>query len=479
MHEVINLSCSQRSGHLLTHLYNEQELHIPYSKTAQLTHSNEVFLWPIRSQGKSNYYPRSINFEFDGGFGFLSKYEYHEPKVDLSKLEIAPQSTSARIDKNEFQQKLDAGATTDRSLLNLENTKFWTDYNKLIYRPSLLVELENYQHPLGTHRHFQKSTFKDYQYGEPELKLVYDAAEDTFRKQLEGLDNIQGINFFTEVDNGWGGFTNELIVQLKDEYFNNGVNSKYNLWCYGLLSAQENVLTRIKSVVELSKSSTLFFPILPVGQNLFLNQNFNAASLWHQSAVQSLFVNSIWDLNCQNESPVRMAEIEANVHQGFSKRNIVNEISLVEQKKAELGFGIVQDVDINMYLAGTPETPTAILDDRLDLGFTSGGTRIIGRKSVISTEQLDEDANIYVSSTMDHVTKLDTFPDILDKKYRVEFGQTGEFKETLKNYQNIIKRVRLPAHLDIIGDRSELIEDISVLIEEYTTGYESESDWDE
>lgn len=480
MQEVISLSCSQRSNHLLTHLYNEQESHIPYSKTAKLSHSNEVFLWPVRAGGKSNYYPRSINIEYAGGFGFLGRYEYHEPKIDLSSLEIAPQSTSARIEKNDYQQKLDAGATTDSSLLNVENTKYWTDYNKLIYRPDSLVELENFQHPHGTHKHFQKSTFRDFHYGDNELKLVYDACEDTFRKNLEGLDNIQGISFFTEIDTAWGGFTNELIVQLRDEYFNNGVNSKYNLWTYGLCSPQENPLTRIKSVVELAKSSTLLFPLSHIGDNSFLTGEFNKSSLWHQGAIHSLFVNSIWGLNCQIESPVRMAEIEANVHQGFSKRNIVNEIALAEQKKPDLSFGIVQDVNImDMYLGQQAEKPPKTAD-RLDLGITTDSSRRIGKKAIVAKSHLDVgDSQLYVCPSMSHITKLDTFPSIIDKDYQVEFGQSGEFKDILKNYQAIIKRVRLPAHLDIIGDKAELIEDISTLMEEYTTGYEDESDWDD
>lgn len=484
MHEVISLSCSQRSGHILTHLYNEQESHIPYSKNAKLTHSNEVFLWPVRAGGKTNYYPRSINFEYSGGFGSLSRYEYHEPKVNLSKFEGVHLTSKSRVEKNEFQQKLDSGSPLDNSLLNVNNTKYWTDYNKLIYKPLSLVELENFQHPEGSHKYFPKLTFLSYQHGEEEFKLLFDICDDAFRKNLEGLDNIQGINFFSEVDNAWGGFTNEMITLLRDEYFNNGVNSKYNLWCYGLLSAKENPLTRIKSIVELSKVSTLFIPLKPIENSTFL-KNFESTSPWHQGAAQSLFVDSIWGLNSQLENPVRMSEIEANILQSFSQRNIVNEVSLTEDKRQTAdqkeSFGIVSDVNImDMYLNKSSHGANAKTDESLSLGFsTPGSSKKIGKTAIISKSRFDSDENVYVNPSIDHITKLDSFPSIIDKQYKVEFGQSSELKDTLKEYRKLIQRVRLPAHLDIVGEKAELIEDISTLIEEYTTGYEDESDWDE
>lgn len=483
MHEVISLSCSQRSGHILTQLYNEQESHIPYSKNAKLAHSNEVFLWPVKAGARTNYYPRSINFEYSGGFGFLSRYEYHEPKTDLSKLEGLHLSASSRIEKNEFQLRLDAGSATESGLLDVGNTKYWTDYNKLIYRPSSLVELDNYQHPDGTHRHFPKLSFQDYHLGQEEFKLFYDVCDDTFRKNLEGLDNIQGINFFSEVDNAWGAFVNEMMVMLRDEFFNNGVSSKHNLWCYGLMSNQETLLTRIKSIVELSKSSTLLFPLAPAAQSSLLTDKFDRSSLWHQGAVHSLFVDSIWGLNCQVKNPVRMAEIEAAIVEGYSQRNIVNDISLKLVLSSKSEFGLVSDVNImDMYLGANKADAGGSSDDRLNLGFEKVvGAKQIGKTSIVSKTQLEQetDSRVYVNDTMDHITKLDSFPSIIDKDYQVEFGQNSGLKDTLKQYRTYVQRVRHPNHLKIIGEKSELIEDISTLIEEYTVGYEDESDWDE
>lgn len=486
MQEVISFSCSDASGHLVTQLYNVQESHIPYTKSKRLEHQNDVFLWPVRANGKANYYPRSINVEYSGGYGFLSKYEYHERKVDTLSLKNVVVTAKDRVKKNEFQQILDTGAAPDSSLLDEGNTAYWTDYNKLIYRPSSLLEVKTFMHPDGENKHFKRQTFSDYPKGESEFKELQDDIEDTFRKSLEALDNIQGVNFFSETDNGWGGFTNELIVTLKDEYFNNGVNSKYNLWCYGLLGAEakrESMLTRIRSFVEFSKNSTLFFPLLLEDQSSsLLNDSFDIANKWHRGAVQSMFVNSLWSLNCQAENPVRMAEIEANLVGGYSKRTVVNEIYI--KKNEETTDGNVADVADYGFVSMNPEDMYGFAQEQkkpteIRLGMTADEkAKVLSHAKVLPNAEDGQEA--YVSPSMNEITDLDTFPQILTTSdLHTEFAQTVALRNTIKGYRKIIERVRAPAHLELIGDRGELIEDLSLLLEEYTVGYQSESDSDE
>lgn len=467
MHEVVSISSSQASGHLLTQLYNVQELHIPYSKNAKLFHLNEVFLNVFRSNGKASYSPRAITCEYAGGYGYLGKFEHHEPQTNIDALNI-PVKKVERVAKNEYQQKLDAGGQTDSSMLHTENTKYWTDYNKLIYRPSSLLELENYVHP-GHHKHFQKLLFKDYHIGAAEYKESQDDVEDTFRKFLESLDMIQGVNFFSELDSAWGGFTNEMLIQLKDEYFNNGVSSKYNLWVYGITSPKENVLTRIKSFVEFSNNSTLFFPLdLQPQSSSLLQDTFNMESQWHRGAVESVFVNSLWGLNNQVESPIRMAEIEDNVLRGYNKRNVVNEIKIHAEKEPASEEALMQ-----MYY-GNLET-TVPKNAYIDLGFTNTDDKTFGRLYV-TMDNAELDGTVYQNKFMDEITKLETFPKIMEGKFYTEFGQTKALRDTLKGYRKIIERVRLATHLEIIGEKAELVEDLSNLIEEYTTGYEDDSE---
>lgn len=491
MHEVVSLSCSHASSHLLTHLYNVQETHIPYAKNAKLSHSNSVFLWPVKAGARCNYYPRSLNIELAGGYGYLGKYEFKDPKVDLaafgSEVEVRKQD---RVEKNDFQRLLDAGARPDGALLNTANTSYWTDYNKLVYRPASLLQLENYVHPMGNHKHFQKLLFKEYNVGEEEFALLFDAVDDSFRKNLEALDMIQGINFVSEVDNAWGGFTNEMMVQLKDEYFNNGANSKHNLWCYGLLAQKPNMLTRIKSIVEFSKNSSLFMPLsLPHQQTSLLSPEFDISSLWHRAAVYALFVNLIWGLNCQLELPVRMAEIEANLLRGFDRRNIVNEIRIEETEKQESPdqfgqkqespdqFGLVADANImDMYLGQGQNANEK--QKYINLGI-SDEAKAIGRKATVAKLQDPEsEGNHYVNPYIDEIVDVDTTPPIFSKSFSTTFGQNVSLKDTLKEYRKVIQRVRLPQHLQVIGDKAELVEDLSQLIDEYTLDYEDESDYE-
>lgn len=475
MHEVITFSASQSAGHLLTHLYNVQELHIPYSKDTVLSHSNDVFLWPLRVNGRSNYYPRSLNFELDGGYGFLGKYEFHEPKLDISSIGDVSVTQKARVEKNEYQQMLDSGKQTDSSLLNKTNTTYWSDYNKLVYRPSSLLEVENYVHPMGNHKHFQKLLFKDFNVGEEEFKPLFDEVEDTFRKNLEALDMIQGVNFVSEVDSAWGGFTSEMLVQLKDEYFNNGANSKHNIWTYGLVAQEPNLLTRIKSFVEFSKNSSLFIPLCLNKQNsALLSTDFDPSCLWHSAAVQATFVNLIWGLNSQMNLPVRMAEIEAGIVMGFDRRNIVNEIRIEEHKKKGDEFGLVSDVNIMDAYMGLSQPEG---QNYVSLGISEEAKRI-GKKTIISQERTETDDTQYVNPYIDEISKVDSTPAVIEKSVQTSFGQNVALKDLVKQYRKVIERVRLPQHLQVIGDKAELIEDLSVLIEEYTLDYEDESDFE-
>lgn len=496
MHEVINFSCSQAAGHLITQLYNVQESHLPYSRNKTLTHKNDVFLVPRRVKGKTKYYPRSINIEFQGGFGYLGRHAYHESPVSPDSYTDVEIKQQQRQIKNEFQVNLDAGKPVDASLLSTENTKYWTDYNKLIYRPESLVSLNGFSHPEGTHKNFPRLRFDTFHVGEEEFKALSEEIDDFFRKNLEQLDQIQGVSFFSECDSGWAGFTSEMMVFLRDEYFGNGVSSKYNLWTYGLMGAgpkplkTDTLLTRIRAVTEFAANSTLFIPISAAeSAEAFLKDSYDSTRLWHKGAVQSMFVNSLWGLNCQVESPVSMATIENNLLRGNSNRNIVNDVCLTQAPQEPSGpdFGIVSDANIlDMYLNGGVqplEKPQAKI---LNLGLTRGAGEHVYSKGVISETmpelgKTDLITDFYVNRYMSEITETTSFPDILDPgcQFDAEFSQTTALKPLLKDYRKVVERVRYPQHMNILGDKAEVIEGLSALIEEYTAGYSDESDFDD
>lgn len=484
MHEVINLSCSHSAGHLLTQLYNVQESHIPYSKAAKLNHDNDVFLTSTRVNGRANYHPRSINFEFSGGYGFLSKFEYSESKVKVEDFDNV--LAQERLTKNEYQATLDSSGKTTAAMLNTDNTSHWTDYNRLIYKPKSLMELPNYKHPDGQHKHFPRLKFDSYTIGQEEFIPLRDEIDDGFRKFLETLDQIQGVSFFTETDSAWGGFTNEMIMFLRDEYFNGGNKSKYNFWTYGLQSLSKpstlNMLNRIKATSEFATNCTLFIPMnTPTQSSGFFNDTYNPTNLWHREAVNALFVNSLWGLNSQLEYQANMATLEDSLLRTNHNRNIVNELRIC-QKNQEDFFGLVQNVDIMaMYYSGAAAAKSS---SELSLGhdeWSSG--EAFSRISIGSKEPEQEstrNTTFFQNHFIDEITSLDTFPQILKQGggFSTDFQQTGAYKQTLKNYKKVIEKVKLPQHLEIIGDKAELIESISLLVEEYSCGYSDESDYE-
>lgn len=475
MHEVISIQCSHEAGHTLASLYNVQESHIPYSRNALLTHSNDVFLWPIKVRDRNNYFPRTIHFELSGGYGALGKHQFHEPKVDIQLFDQVEVIKKTQTLKSEYQKRLDEGLKTDSSMLNKENTGHWTDYSRLIYKPQALMEVGDFLHPTGEHRHFSRLKFDSFSSGVQAYKDKRDEIDDVFRLYLEGLDLLQGVNFFTGLDNAWAGYTFEMITDITDEYFNNGVANKHCIWVYGLLSSKESILNRIKGIVELSKSLTMLIPLATPRSGTVFTGEYDPSNSWHVGAVRSGVVNSLWGLNSQIENPVRMAEMEANMLRGVDRRNIVNDVSFTTSTGDQSGHGVFADVDIlQMYLSGGPET-AATQSASLALGETHGS--VLG--SCGATKEASE-SDAYVNKYLLEFSSIDTFPEILKNEFaQVTFRQTSGLKDLLKRYRATVQRAR-GLHFDtILGDRSELVEDISALVDEYTVGYEDESDWDD
>ncbi|KAG7192553.1 mtDNA inheritance, partitioning of the mitochondrial organelle [Scheffersomyces spartinae] len=512
MSEVINVSSGPSSNHVLTHLYNVQESHIPYKRTDQIEYKNQTFMTAFKKKnGSVDYSPRALLFDFRDGLGSLNKYEYHEKKPTISNFDpIHIIYTGRKVEKNEYQLGLDQGTKVTGELLSSTNTKYWADYNKLIYQPYSLCTLENWELPsdssnssdssnFGSHKHFHNKKYSLYNQGVEEFEENPDEGLENFRKLLENVDSFQGVNLFTELDSAWGGFTHELIVQLRDEYFNS--NSKKQIWCWSLSSATykpklNHLLSRIQTFIELAMSSSVFIP-LNVDTNSLMLSNLDSISPWQVSSTYAIIINSLWDLNSKLKDSVDMATLEDGLLRGSnSKRNIVNEFQLkqiVRKPKPKANqFGIM-DVDLSAYyqtgsittVGSTTETVEA--PSSIDFSYCSGPSRAeyFSSNYIVPTNDQDlgpieENAltNIYHDDSIGQIGNIDTFPKSiytvpLSDTY-VKFGINNSLKEELKTYRKIIKGLRRDT--EVIEDKAELIETISDFIDEYTTGYEDESD---
>ncbi|CUM64276.1 uncharacterized protein PRCAT00001874001 [Priceomyces carsonii] len=496
MYEVINVSLSQRSNHVSTHLYNNQESHIPYKRNAEVKYDNLIFLSALKNKnGTTNYSPRAIIYDLNGGLGSLGKYEYHEPKSNIS-ISNDQVIRNHIIEKNDYQINLDKGMSKP-NLLNVENTKYWTDYNKLIYRPKSLNELQNWKlvpgKCFGVEKHISQIEFCEFRQGQSEYKNELENNIDLFRSYLEECDLLQGVSLMTETDSAWGGFTNELILSLKDEYFNNGSNSKYNIWTYGLLSFDfkldsRGLCSRISSIVELSKNSSLFFPMNLDPSSSLLDKHFVPESLWHSSSIPSIFVDSIWGLNNKLQGPQRMSLIEDNLLRGDVNRNIINEIAIrsASYENDVQMSPTKENVDINVAIDAYYSKKTLTTKPSADLSLTSADDAKYFVKNfvilqdealkarILSAVELTP-CNTYEHSKLNDITNTDTFPKTLSaNNYYVEFNINSNLRKLMKSYHNIVSRSKYFDQL--CDDKSELVEDICMLVDEYTIGYDLSDD---
>ncbi|RLV94964.1 Protein DML1 [Spathaspora sp. JA1] len=478
MGEIITVSLSQFSGHVTTHLYNAQEALIPYKPNIKLTHDLSTFL--LRTppgSGGVTYTPRALIYDLRGGFGALNKYEYHET---ITSLTSHVQINSNPIPKSEYQIKLDSGEPLTK--LTTNNTKYWSDYNRLIYSPKSLHSISSYEYDTkqGHHYRYPRMSFDTFDKGVEDFKESFE--DDEFRHFLEKCDLFTGLQVFTDLESGWAGYTSQWLTEITDEYFN-----KVDVWTFAQTSTADNntkagvSLNRIKGVVELYKSSSLLFPMLEHVESPLVQ--YDQESLWHRSALHSTFINSLWGLLNQVENRETMSSIQG----ALTGRKIVNEIKLIATDSTNNGgaeTAISDVIDINAYYSNPPQANTHT-DTTVFLGIQQNNSDKYFSNNRIVTKDYIEDMqekptpNIYINDNISNILKQDSFPDdiLAFTKFHTEFNIHPGLHEQLKGYRQIVSRTNHPELIKIIEDRGELVEDISSLMEEYRWGeYDSDDD---
>ncbi|KAI5961638.1 DML1 [Candida pseudojiufengensis] len=460
--EIFNLSYGQYSNNTLTHLYNYQESLIPYTKETKLTNDLNVFLYRSKQNDKSiNYYPRAIIYELRGGLGSLNKYEYSE-NIPAYDMQIINKPTTTT--KNEYQRNLDISGESNSNLLNTTNTKYWTDFNKLIYNPKSIITTPNYMHnykDYGTHYNFPNLKFDIFENGVEEFRNCEFETEDNFRYWIEKCDFLQGLQINTSISDSWGGFTNSMIEFLQDEFFNN----KGNFWIFGdiqTVSKQSTTkISEIKTFLECFKNSTLFFPLKLDLNSSILNLDKN--SIWQTSCISSIFINSIWGLNNSIDDPINMSTLSNLITKDDENRKIINEIKIIND--GNLGDIDYTTIDLNNF------------EPNINLGIsttTNNDTKYYSKNIITSNIDMDIDnTNIFNNPTITNILDVDTFPKVLKTKdFHTEFNVNSNLKNLLKENKKFIQRVR-NLNIDV---RDELIDDISNLISIYSSGFESEDE---
>lgn len=403
MHEIIHISLSAQANHLTSHFYNAQGSYFVFDdsqiNTTSFVDPNGLFRLGLGTDNRTRTFtPRSLIWDMRGGFGALKKsnplynYDNHASTAEINvwNQRSAPSSrpnedTSSdgivqlkenRVEISDYQKALDAGNPSS-SLLNTSNTRYWSDYINMYFKPRLSFhtlpdwEYDPLNAPLGQPRGSnagpEARKFVSYETGVEEYRVVNALGddstyiEDTLRPLIEECDSISGLNFFTEMDTAWGSFTAKVIEEFREDYVtkspifvyaicdNELTADKYSFDSRGRLlnrlvnttnsgkekETKQQAVSRIKTLTSLASSASLVIPISKPKNVSKQLKNYDPYSLWHSGALLSLPVETMSVLsNLRENKRIPMQQILDALQNG-SNRNIVSNIesTIVRPKK--------------------------------------------------------------------------------------------------------------------------------------------------
>lgn len=488
MQEVINISLSQRSNHLITHFYNAQESYLDYTKSVTKADNNpNVFFKPTLSRDQStvNYNPRALIWDLKGGFGALGQFEYFETEQgnDGDHDDEWKGRTEAlerqRIPKSSYQKALDNGGNVPQ--LDTASTRYWTDYSRVLYEPNTYNELTNWEvdpvrYPRGRLSLGQEREFVDYGVGVEEWKKNYigvDFLEDKYRVSLEACDALNGVNIVSDIDSAWGGFTGEMIHDIRDDY-----NPKSSIFTWGIFNGKrldklsnKEILSRIRTFLELQRSSSLFVPIATpsyIPEDL----NIDKSSMWETAALQSLVFESFQTINSQRDHGVNFNAIEDNLTLG-SQRRIV---SKVEASIGEYTFDFSSEFFTKVK---DPHVFAKSIVNRPPKTSSENDINVI-TNSLESSSSIKENTKIDRTHT-NYSSKIafgtpDSFPSTLvqpSDKVTATMGITTSPRKSLFEMKVFVSKFVRD------DDRENMIQELGTLAEEYEHGWNDSDDSDD
>ncbi|CAO3655803.1 unnamed protein product [Mucor hiemalis] len=397
MREIITLQLGSIANHVGTHFWNSQEEYFNYgASNAKADELNQDVLYRSgeTSTGISTYTPRALIYDLKGGFGSMQKYNKLFASGDDGSNNTWDQGLN-RIDrsvpKSQYQHELDRMEAENDPNVNLnvlqqldQSVNNWSDYNRIYYHPRSI-------NPIVTHQMDNEITpFDSYTIGREayrENEKEMDIFEDNFRFFVEECDSLQGFQIFTDVDDGFGGFTEGLLNNIRDEFL------KTPIMTYGLSDShaqyrtdrhkQKIILNRALGITRLAELSSIFVPIYTptkaavdkAGLSPYLN--FNEYSRYHTSAMIAAAIET-------NTLPYRLKHNPITMADTVSKLNWVRSTSL-----ASLSFTVPLPILQNGYIS-TVETfknknqlrPTLDLLDRVTKGSLSQKVDVYGETIV-------------------------------------------------------------------------------------------------
>ncbi|KAI8329579.1 tubulin domain-containing protein [Blakeslea trispora] len=332
MREIITLQLGSIANHVGTHFWNAQEEYFSRSTEGDEIDHQVLYRQGETANGQATYAPRTLIYDLKGGFGSMQKYNKlfggdlaDDPDV---LWEQGIHRINRTLSKSKYQQELDRMETEndvqmDPHVLDQldDSVNNWSDYNRIYYHPRSI-------NPIVTHQMDNDLTpFDNYTIGRQayvENEKETEIFEENFRFFVEECDSLQGFQILTDVDDGFGGFTEGLLHNIRDEF------AKTPVLTFGLSDSfaqhrterhkQKICLNRSLSLSRLSELSSLYVPIYTPTQKsaqqsgLSALVQLNELSRYHTSAIIAAAIET-------NSLPYRLKQNPATLADTIGRLN--------------------------------------------------------------------------------------------------------------------------------------------------------------
>lgn len=473
MQEVVTVSVSQRANHLTTQFFNCQEENL-YKSTPDNGLDPSIFLYPsIDKIAKSaSYYPRALLWDAKYGNGSLGTYQYETESEDYHFNNHATETENnhqivaiqKRINQSEYQKALDGN--TPLPQLNKENTKYWSDYSRLVYQPYSFNCLQNWYHDtenpnIPDFKGLKTQRFTNYEQGVNEWKDCQDDFNDEhLRTALERCDSLQGFNLVTDMNTAWGTFSMSLLQDLRDEM------PKTTIFTWGFF--ESDILTRGKQSIDnkyqvknsilssifAMKECDLFFPLYSDPQLSNWEMGGQTCELF--DAVNSVLANK------DQKKRKHMTYFVDCLTDGEPKRNMV---SKMVNDDRNMDYSYVSRV--------TPykKRGLAASKDYYEFSYLNirRGTTSKEQEPKDTTTKKDAYRNVETTAYCPSSTIPDQFKE--NTTYSLKLSSSEKNRDLYKHWSDYVSR-----YFRYDDEREELKDDLENLISAYEYGWYSDED---
>ncbi|CAO3622466.1 unnamed protein product [Cunninghamella echinulata] len=232
------------------------------------------------------------------------------------------QEIKSNVSTHPYQQQLDQIdegiiPKKDASMDLDETVTNWSDFNRVYYHPRSLNTITTHQvdDPL--------TPFDTYTSGRQayiDNEKIVEIFDNEFRNMLEECDQIQGFHLLTGVDDGFGGFAEELLHDIRDEF------NKISIFTFGMMNDRvsnnqsfdhKRKLNRLFSTTRLSDLSSIYVPMYTPtketmnasGLSTFIQPNYHL--LYHTSAILSACIETATAPYRLKKSLMKMDDLNA------------------------------------------------------------------------------------------------------------------------------------------------------------------------